>query len=264
MFKRTQLDSPKGWKHICFLFDARDGSLAAIMEVLYYDWLKTAAVSAVATRYFAPENRSVLALFGTGRHARSQLYALTTVCPIQRVHAYSRMPETRNEFCKKMSAELGIEVIPVTSPDEALQDADIVTTITTSPEPVFEGTSLANKALHINALGAHYPWVREVDTYTVQQSRVFVDEWRQGLAENGEIIIPMNEGDIDETHIAGDLGQVIAGKVHARKPDTRWTLFLSGGTGVEDVAVATRLYVKAKENGVGTEFEFNQPYEFEL
>ena len=255
---------PKGLETFMFLFDTDTGALTAIMEVLYFDWLKTAAVSAVATRYLAPADSSRLALFGTGRHARSQLYALTKVCAIQRVLAYSRNPGNRRDFCEKMSAELGIEVIPAESPDAALRDADIVTTITTSPSPVFAGTALPDKPLHINALGAHYPWVREVDEHVVVNSRVFVDEWQQGLKENGEIMIPMEAGLIDESHIIGDLGALVAGTTAGRVSDINWTLFLSGGTGVEDVAVATRLYEKAKQCGIGTEFQFNQPYEYEL
>ena len=73
-------------------------------------------------------------------------------------------------------------------------DADIVITITTSSSPVFDGADLPDKPLHINALGAHYPWVREVDEHTVVNSRVFVDEWKQGFKENGEIIIPLKAG----------------------------------------------------------------------
>ena len=255
---------PQGLETYMFLFDANDGALAAVMEVLYYDWLKTAAVSALATRCLAPPASSTLALFGTGRHARSQLYALTSVCPIKRVYAYSRTAAARKAFCEKMSSELGIEVLSVDSPAAALHDADIVTTITTSPTPVFNGQSLPDKPLHINALGAHYPWVREVDDHVVLNSRVFVDEWRQGLQENGEILIPMKAGLIDESHIIGDLGGLVAGKAIGREADTAWTLFLSGGTGIEDVAVATRLYQKAMERGLGTEYEFNQPYLFEL
>ena len=255
---------PMGLETYLFLFDTNDGALTAIMEVLYFDWLKTAAVSALATRYLAPSDSSIMALFGTGRHARSQLYALTRVCSIERVQAYSRTPEPRRAFCEKMSAELGIEVIPVDSPYKALQDADIVTTITKSPIPVFDGQTLPDKPLHINAMGAHYPWVREIDEYTVLNSRVFVDEWQQGLAEEGEILMPMQDGLIDESHIIGDLGGLVAGNVKGREADTRWTLFLSGGTGIEDVAVGTRLYENAVKKGVGTEFEFNQPYLFEL
>ncbi len=255
---------PSGLETFLFLFDTDSGALAAVMEVLYFDWLKTAAVSALATKYLAPADSSVLALFGTGRHARSQLYAIREVADIKVVRAYSRNADKRRAFCQQISAELGIEVVPVDSPGAALDDADIVTAITTSPTPVFQGVDLPDKPVHINALGAHYPWVREVDDHTVLNSRVVVDEWQQGLAENGELRMPMAAGLIDEAHVAGDLGALVAEKIPAREPDTRWTLFLSGGTGVEDLSVARRLYDRAVERGVGTEFAFNQPYEYEL
>ncbi|MCY3781551.1 MAG: ornithine cyclodeaminase family protein [Chloroflexi bacterium] len=255
---------PGGLETFMFLFDTDTGALAAIMEVMYLSWLKTAAVSALATRHLAPPDSSVLALFSTGRHARSQLYALTKVADIQRVQAYSRNAENRRAFCEKMSAELGIEVIPVDSPTEALRDADIVTAITTSPTPVFDGIDLPDKPLHINGLGAHYPFVREIDSHAVVNSRVFVDVMRQGVSENGEIVIPIGEGLIDESHVVGDLGSLVAGVVPGRLEDTKWTLFLSGGTGVDDIAVASRLYRRAREKGVGAEFHFNQPYEFEI
>ena len=255
---------PSGLETLFFLFDTDTGALAAVMEVLYFDWLKTAAVSALAARCLAPPGSSTLALFGTGRHARSQLYALKAAADIQRVQAYSRDTAKRRAFCEKMSRELGIDVIPADSPEAALADADIVITITTSPAPVFAGAALPDKPLHINAMGAHYPWVRELDGYTVRKSRVFVDELEQGWAEEGEIIMPLEAGLIDKSHVVGDLGALAAGKVIAREPDTRWTLFLSGGTGIEDVAVARRLYDKAVARGIGTEFHFNQPYEYEL
>jgi len=255
---------PSGLETFMFLFDTDSGALAAIMEVMYLSWLKTAAVSALATRLLAPPGSSVLALFGSGRHARSQLYGLSKVADIQRVQVYSRQADNRRAFCQRMSAELGIEVVPVDSPAEALRDADIVTAITTSSEPVFAGADLPDKPLHINGLGAHYPWVREIDTNTVANSRVFVDVYEQGIRENGEIVIPVQQGDIDESHVVGDLGALVAGSIPARLPDTKWTLFLSGGAGVDDIAVATSLYKRALERGVGTAFEFNLPYNFEL
>ena len=255
---------PGGLETFMFLFDTDSGALAAIMEVMYLSWLKTAAVSALATRYLAPPGSSILALFGTGRHARSQLYGLTKVAAVERVQAYSRNASARHEFCERMSAELAIDVVPAASPEEALRDADIVTAITTAPSPVFDGADLPDKPLHINGLGAHYPWVREVDSHAVINSRVFVDELQQGISENGEIVIPIEEGLIDESHVVGDLGALVAGKVPARTSDSKWTLFLSGGTGVDDVAVATRLYKRALERGIGTTFEFNQPYQYEL
>jgi len=255
---------PRGLETFMFLFDTNTGALAAIMEVMYLSWLKTAAVSALATRHLAPPDSSVLALIGSGRHARSQLYGLTQVANIERVQTYSRNAENRRAFCDRMSAELGIDVLPVSSPAAALRDADIVTAITTSPTPVFAGVDLPDRPLHINGLGAHYPFVREIDEYTVVNSRVFVDVWRQGISENGEIVMPLEAGLIDETHVVGDLGALVAGEAPARLDDTKWTLFLSGGAGVDDIAVATRLYQRARERGVGAEFEFNHPYEFEF
>ena len=255
---------PGGLETLLFLFDTNTGALAAVMEALYFDWLKTAAVSALATRYLAPPDSSILALFGSGRHARSQLYALTQVMKIKRVQAYSRDAGKRRAFCERMSAELDIDLIPADSPAAALVAADIVITITTSPAPVFAGADLPDKPLHINAMGAHYPWVREVDEYTVVNSRVFVDETQQGWAEEGEIIMPLEAGAIDQSHVVGDLGALAAGTIPARLADTKWTLFLSGGTGIEDIAVARRLYDKAVARGIGTEFQFNQPYAYEL
>ena len=255
---------PGGLETFLFLFDTDTGALAAIMEVLYYDWLKTAAVSALAAKCLAPADSAVLALFGTGRHARSQLYALTSVFDLRRVYAYSRDAVKRRAFCETMSAELDLEASPANTPAEATRNADIVVTITTSPSPVFAVEHLPDKPLHINALGAHYPWVREIDEATALQSRVFVDEWRQGLAENGEIVMPMQAGLIDESHVAGDLGALLDGRAVGRLPHTRWTLFLSGGTGIEDVAVGTRLYQKALQRGIGTDVQFGLPYQFEL
>ncbi|MDE2857678.1 MAG: ornithine cyclodeaminase family protein [Chloroflexota bacterium] len=255
---------PGGLETFMFLFDTDSGALVAMMEVMYLSWLKTAAVSALATRYLAPPDSSILALFGAGRHARSQLYAMIKVVDIQRVQAYSRDAGKRRAFCEQMSAELGIEIVPADSAKAALRDADIVIAITTSPTPVFDGIDLPDKPLHINGLGAHYPWVRELDEYTVLNSRVFVDVWQQGISENGELAMPIREGLISEDHVKGDLGALVAGRVPARVDDTKWTVFLSGGAGVDDIAVAARLYKKALERGVGTKYQFNQPYEFEL
>lgn len=255
---------PGGLETYLFLFDLETGALAAIMEVLYYDWLKTAASTAVATKYLASEDSQVVALFGTGRHARTQLHALCAVRPIRRVQAYSRRPKPREAFCQRMSQELGIDVVPVSSPTEALDNADIVTTITSSPEPVFDGRELREGPVHINAMGAHYPWVREIDDRVVLNSRIILDDWEQGFQEQGEILIPMEEGKMDEEDVHGDLGAVIAGRIPGREEDTGWTLYLSGGTGVEDIAVGARLLQEALAKGVGTHFDFNQPYEFEL
>jgi len=257
---------PAGLQTYMCLFDTASGGLVAIMEVLYYDWLKTGATSALATKYLASPDASVVALYGTGRHARTQLHGLCAVRPIKRVQAYSRTRGAREAFCRQMSKDLDLEVVPVDSPGLALKDADIVTTITTSTEPVFDGKLLdPGRSIHINAMGMHDPWAREVDEHVVFGSWIVVDEWKQALTEHGEILIPMKAGMMRPSRIYAELGQIVAGELPA-PPDSgwNWTLFLSGGTGIEDVAVATRLYRQAVEQGVGTEIEFDQDYEFQL
>ncbi|MEM7798070.1 MAG: ornithine cyclodeaminase family protein [Chloroflexota bacterium] len=256
---------PGGLETYMFLFSTETGALIAVMEVLYYDWLKTAAVTAVATKHMAPAESRVVALFGTGRHARTQLRGLCAARPmIERVQAYSRRPEQRTEFCQEMSAALGLEVVPAKSPQAALDQADIITTITNSPTPVFDAADVPDRPIHINGMGAHYPWVSEIDADLVLRSRIVLDDWDQGLQEQGEVLQLIEAGQMSADNIAGDLGDVVSGKIEGRRAQDRSTLFLSGGTGIEDVAVSLALYRAAMANGVGTTFEFNQPYEFEI
>ncbi len=247
------------------LFDTVSGELSAFMEVLYYDWLKTAAVSALATRYLAPLESSVAAIFGTGRHARSQLHGLCSVRPLQRIQAYSRNIVRKTAFCNQLTRELGVEVVPAASPQAAVSGADIITTMTTSSVPVFAGDWLnRERPIHINAMGAHEPWVREIDEHVVLHSRIVLDHRQQGLQEKGEILLPIAAGQLAPKCIHADLSQIVTGQAVGRIPETPWTLFLSGGTGVEDVAVASQLLQRARAKGVGTELDLNQPYSFDF
>jgi alanine dehydrogenase len=255
---------PAGLQTFLFLFDTTSGALSAVMEVLYYDWLKTAAVAAVATKHLAPDGAHVAALIGTGRHARSQLHALVRANGVRRVQVYGRDRDRREAFCASGREAYGVDVVACATAEDALRGAQIVTTITTSPTPVFDGTSLPDHPLHVNAMGAHYPWVREIDEYVVTRSRIVLDDAIQGMQEEGEVLMPIEAGVLDPSDIAGDLGAVVAGRIAGRTADRPWTLFLSGGTGVEDVAVATRLVEIAREKGVGSEFEFGLPFTYTL
>lgn len=131
--------------------------------------------------------------------------------PIERIQVFSRDPDKRAVFCRTATEELGIEVVSVLSAEAVLEGAEVLTTITTSPTPVFDGRALHERHIHVNAMGS-----------------------------------TMSASDV-----AGDLAQVVAGIVPGRTSDDRWTLFLSGGTGVEDVSVATKLVELAKAKGVG-------------
>ncbi len=255
---------PAGLQTFLFLFDTTSGALSAVMEVLYFDWLKTAATAAVANRHLAPEGASVAALIGTGRHARSQLHALVHASGIERVQVYGRDRHRLDAFCATAREAHRAEIVACPSAEAALEGAHVVTTITTSPTPVFDGRSLPAQPLHVNAMGAHYPWVREIDEYVVTRSRIVLDDAVQGMQEEGEVLMPIAAGALAPSDIAGDLGAVVAGRIPGRTVDRAWTLFLSGGTGVEDVAVATRLVEIARARGVGSEFEFGLPFTYTL
>lgn len=246
------------------LFDTVTGELLSIMEVLYYDWFKTAAVAAVAAKYLSPEGPLKMALFGSGRHARTELHAVKAVCDLQRVQVFSRKEEPLRKFCVSMSKELDIEVVPMLSPDHALEGANMVTTMTTSAQPVFDSKSLTESQVHVNAMGRHDPWAREVDENFVVNSKVVLDEWECGLDEAGEVLIPIADGLMTTEDVYADLGDVVSGNKPARQKDWTYSIFLSGGVAVEDVAVAKMIYEKAVANNVGEEIAFGLPYEWEM
>lgn len=255
---------PAGLQTFLFLFDTESGALDAVMEVLYYDWIKTAAVAALATKLLAPPDASRAGLFGTGRHARSQLRALVTARPIQRIDVFSREAERRQAFCRRATSELGIDVVPADTPEAVVESADVITTITTSPAPVFDGRLLTRRPVHINAMGAHYPWVREIDEHVVVRSHIILDDLAQGMQEEGEVLMPIAAGTMSPSDVAGDMAQLVAGTISGRSATTPWTLFLSGGTGIEDVSVATRLVARAREKGVGRRVDFGAAFEYRM
>ena len=244
------------------LFDTVTGELLSIMEVLYYDWFKTAAVAAVAAKHLAPKGALTMALFGSGRHARTELHAVKRVCDLQKVQVYSRKEKPLREFCVSMSEELEIDIVPVRRPESALEGANIVTTMTTSPTPVFSSKDLTETQVHVNAMGRHDPWAREVDDGFVVNSKVVLDDWDCGMEEAGEVLVPITNGLMTADDIYADLGDIISGNKQSRESDWGYSIFLSGGTGVEDAAVAKLIYDRAMENNIGEEVAFGAPYEW--
>ena len=203
-----------------------------------------------------------MALFGSGRHARTELHAVKRVCDLQKVQVYSRKEKPLREFCVSMSEELEIDIVPVRSPESALEGANIVTTMTTSPTPVFSSKDLTETQVHVNAMGRHDPWAREVDDNFVVNSKVVLDDWACGMDEAGEVLVPIADGLMTADDIYADLGDIISGNKQSRESDWGYSIFLSGGTGVEDAAVAKMIYDRAVENNIGEEVAFGAPYEW--
>ena len=237
---------------ITLLYDSNDGRLLSIIESRLISWFRTGATSAVAAKYLATKNANSIGIFGTGRQAQTQLLALQKTLKPSIIKVYSPTREHRNKFATEMSKKIGTDIKPVEDPQSCLTDVDVIITITTSKEPVFDGKML-KKGTHVNAIGAHYPDIREVDTDTVKRSKIFVDSRTQALEEKGELLIPISQGIITSNDIYAELGEVIAGKTKGRVDQDEITLFCAGGLALEGIAVAARVYELAKKNGVGVE-----------
>lgn len=233
------------------LNDPRTGQLLAIMDGAYLTAMRTGAASGVATKYLARPDARVVGVFGAGIQARTQLMAMCAVRPIIEARVYDPMAELADAFCREMSQALGIAVQPVAEPRQAAEGCDIIVTASTSKTPVFDGRWLTPGA-HINGVGSHSLDARELDSLTVQRSKVVVDLRSAALAEAGDIVTPINAGEISAEHIYADLGEIVAGKP-GRVGADEITLFKSVGLAIQDVATATRVYELARRQGIGQE-----------
>ena len=222
---------------VIVLFDPDDGSLAAIVDAAPVTALRTAASSALATRILAREDAGDLALLGSGVQAGAHLEAMQQVRPIRRVRVWSPNQARRERFAAARSAEGGQTVEPMESAYEAVDGADLICTVTSSPTPVLKGDWIRPGA-HINAVGASTPETREVDTATVRRSRLYVDRRESALAEAGDLLIPIGEGAVDRDWIVGEIGEVLEGSSPGRRKPDEITLFKSLGMAVQDLVAA--------------------------
>ncbi len=232
------------------LYSAEDGSLLAMLEADRLGQLRTGAASGVATRLLARKDASVAAVFGTGYQARTQVEALGRSCDLQEVRVYGRDPERRRLFCEELAACLGLWVLPVESPEAALDGATIVTTITSSTRPVFDGNLLV-PGTHVNAAGSNSLLKREIDDVTVSRaSLVTVDSLAAVPLEGGDLLAPLQKGVLYPEGLV-ELGQIAAGKHPGRTDNEQITLFKSHGIALEDIALAALVYERAVQDGAG-------------
>ncbi|MEJ5199473.1 MAG: ornithine cyclodeaminase family protein [Anaerolineae bacterium] len=231
--------------------DPRTGRLLAIMDGAFLTAMRTGAASGVATKYLARADARVVGIFGAGIQARTQLMAMAAVRPIVEARVYDPLADHAAAFSREMSEALGIRVQPVAEPRAAVEGCDIIVAASTSKTPVFDGAWLA-PGTHINGVGSHSPDARELDAQTIRQSKVVVDLRDAALAEAGDLIMPINAGEITADHIYADLGEIVTGKPGRTDPG-EITLFKSVGLAIQDVSTAVRVYELARQKGIGQE-----------
>jgi ornithine cyclodeaminase/alanine dehydrogenase-like protein (mu-crystallin family) len=231
------------------LHDGATGELVALLNASPVTAIRTAAVSGVATRALARSDAGRVAILGAGVQARAHVDAMRAVLDDPEIRIWAR----RIEAAEELAAEVGATASP--SPDAALFGAEVVCTTTSSREPVLEHRWLAPGA-HVNAVGSSIPTARELDTETVRRSSLFVDRRESTMNEAGDYLMPAAEGAIGPEHIKAELGEVLAGLAPGRTDEEEFTVFKSLGIGVEDLAAAELVVVRARERGVGTEVPF--------
>ncbi len=251
----TEYDSHQG---LVMLFEVEHGSPLALIDASSITAIRTAAVSGVATQLLARKDAKKLAILGSGVQARTHLEAVLKARKIREVSVWSRTESHACDFTERESAKHNIEMKVASTVQEAVSEADIICTTTFAQEPVLNGEWISPGA-HINAVGACVPTFRELDSAAVVGSRLFVDRLESALNEAGDFLIPKKEGVIDDSHILGEIGDILLGKVQGRKSDDDITLFKSLGIAVEDLGAAHYIYEKALKAGTGVAVDLGGP-----
>jgi len=247
----TRYDAHQG---AVLLFDTENGSLLAVMDATSITTIRTAAVSGVATDALAKKNATSLAILGAGVQGHSHLDAICAVRPIKTLRIWSRNRANGETLAKVARDKYELDVTVVDSGRDAVQNVDVICATTSSTEPVLLGEWLT-PGTHINAVGASQRHAREVDSAVVVKSRLYVDRRESALKEPGDILVPLNDGDIGPDHIVGEIGELLIGRAPGRRDREEITLFKSLGLAVEDLAAARHVYERAVAANVGTRVE---------
>jgi alanine dehydrogenase len=189
----TEYDAHQG---IVLLFETGHGCLRAIVDGTAITGIRTAAVSAVATKLLARADTRTMAILGAGTQARAHLDAMRILFEFEKVHVWSIFPEEALRFARDESRRTGMDIRAAGTAEEAVEDHDLICTTTPAKDPILMGRWIKPGA-HINAIGACNPFARELDTEALRRSKLFVDRMESALNEAGDFIIPKKEGAID-------------------------------------------------------------------
>ncbi len=239
------------------LVDATTGRTLAIMEGGWLTAMRTGAVSGLATDLLARPDADVLALFGAGTQAPLQALAIHTMRPLREIRVVNRNVEHFERLATVLETLLGTacpKIYHATSSTEALKGALLVACATTATKPLFSWQDV-EPGTHINAIGAFTPTMCEVDAETLAHAHIVVDQREAALSEAGDLLQPLAQGLIAGPETWLELSDVVAGTYRVRQHANDVTVFKSVGIAIQDMAVASAVYKKALESGVGVDIE---------
>lgn len=240
------------------LIDGKTGIVSSILDGTYVTQLRTGASSGAAFDLFAVKDAKIGALIGTGGQAATQLEAMMVVRELDEVRVFDLDPNRRQAFVNRMQEELkcyNTKIVEAVSSDDAIENADIIVTVTPSSKPVFDGIKV-KKGATVSCVGAYQHHMQEMDPAILPRaSKIYFDSEEAVLSESGDILIPLEEGIITKDDFTGDIGDVLLGKVVGRENDDEIIVYENVGIGVLDLMTARAIYLKAIEAEVGTNWE---------
>ncbi len=239
------------------VFDPQTGRAMALLEGSSLTAIRTGAASGASIDLLAREESRVVAIFGAGAQGRTQLIAACTARNIESVFLFDSDPDKARTFAKEMAGKDRIpkNIHMATSSKEAIENADIICTATTSSMPVFDDRDV-KPGTHISAVGAYTPEMCEIPSETVLRARVFVDSRTACMEEAGDLIQPIRAGLFGESHIHAELGEVVLGRKPGRENADEITFFKSVGIAVQDAVAAQTALRNALKMNIGRKVDF--------
>lgn len=242
---------------VVIVLDANTGRPRAILDGTFLTALRTGAASGVATDLLARQDASTAAVFGAGIQGRTQMEAVCTVRSIDKIWIYDPRASAADAYVRDLKEKgppFPQDISIAYSPEQAAAQADIICTATTSSVPVFNDDHI-KPGVHINGVGSYTPEMQEIPAATVKRAKVFVDSVSVSWEEAGDLIIPLQKGLIDKTHVRGEIGELALGQISGRDKEDDITFFKSVGVAVQDVSVAQVILQTAEKLGLGLDVD---------
>lgn len=237
------------------LIDGKTGIVNSVLDGTYVTQLRTGAASGAAFDVLAKKDARIGALIGTGGQAATQLEAMMAARKLDEVRVFDLNLERTKEFAAQMQEELqayGTKIMAVATSDEAIDNADLLITVTPSSKPVFDGTKI-KAGCTVSCVGAYQHHMQEMDPRILTRaSKIYFDSEEMVLSESGDILIPLEDGTITKDDFTGDIGKVIKGELVGRENDEEIIVFETVGVATQDLITAKEIYEKAVKAGVGT------------
>jgi ornithine cyclodeaminase len=237
------------------LLSSRTGLVQALLlDNGYLTDVRTAAAGAVAAKHLSREDSSVAAIFGAGMQARLQLEALMLVRPIRAARIWARDRDKAELTRKSLTAKLGIPVDAVADPQIAVSGADIIVTTTPSDQPILRAEWL-EPGQHLTAMGSDAEHKNEIDPAAFAKADLYVADRLSQTRKLGELHHAITKGLVPADRDFPELGQIVAGRKPSRVSRDQITFADLTGTGIQDTAIATLAFARARARGAGTNFE---------